>query len=125
LTAETPNTPGSARVRPTPDEVIAQSRLYFAIIVIAGIFVCFVGIGVLALMIVPLAHVIAGKHTEFTFTFTLSLSVAFAMSTAVAGGGWALQTSRAKRYKNRTKELETKLAAMSKNQSRDAGQISK
>jgi hypothetical protein len=120
-----PNRPAASPVRPTPEEVIARTRLYFAMIVIAGIFVCCVGVGVLALMTVPLAHVIAGKHTEFTFTFTLSLSVAFAASTAVTGGGWALQTRRVNRYKNRTKELETRLTELSKNDSEGAGKISK
>jgi hypothetical protein len=124
LTTKTPSEPTADPARPTPEAVIARTHPYLAIIVIAGIFVCCVGVGVLALMAVPLANVIAGKHTEFTFTFTLSLSVVFAASTAVTGTGWFLQTRQANRYKSRTKELKAKLAELSMNNSADAGKIS-
>jgi hypothetical protein len=111
--------------RPTSEELIARARISFGMVVIAGIFVCCVGLGIFALMTVPLAHVIAGKHTDFTFTFTLSLSATLAVSTALAGGGLVVQTKRARRYKNRTKELETRLEDLSKNQPEDAGQNNK
>jgi hypothetical protein len=126
--ATNPRRSKSAHVRadrPTPDEVIARARLYFAVIVIVGIFICCVGLGVFALMAVPLAHAIAGKHTDFSFTFSLSLSATLAVSTAVTSGGWILQSRRARRYKDRTKELEAKLEVLGKSQPERAGQTKK
>ena len=73
-------------------------------------------------MAVPLAHAIAGTHTDFAFTLSLSVSATLAASTAHAGAGAIVQTRRVGHYKSRTRELETKLGYASKNRSGGGGQ---
>jgi hypothetical protein len=88
-----------------------------------GILVVFVGLGVFALMLVPLAHAIAGRHTDFSFTFSLSVNVALAVSTALAGAGLAVQTRRASRHKLRAGRLEAQLGYAEKRLPAAEGQI--
>jgi hypothetical protein len=108
--------------RPTPDEVIARARMIWAAICVVGIFVTCAGLGLFTIMAVPLAHAIAGKHTDFTLTLSISLSATLAATTALAGGGLAIQTRRVNRYKDRTLKLEQKLEAQGKTLSGGEGE---
>lgn len=58
------------------------------------------------MMIVLLAHVIAGTHTSFIFSLSLSISASLAVSTAIASGVAVIQTQRVRRYRERTLALE-------------------
>lgn len=91
------------------DVIIARARVYYAITIIAGILVACIGIGLLMLMAVPLAHVIAGKHTDFSLTVSISVSAVLTATTALASTGLAVQTSRARHHKNRARELEARI----------------
>ena len=95
--------------RPTPDDVIARARVHFACISVLGVFVGFVGMGILAMMLVPLAHVIAGTHTVFSFTLGVSVSATLALSTVLAGGYAVAQSRRVRWYKEQTRQLEKRL----------------
>ena len=95
--------------RPSDDVLIARARVYLTLAWALGIFVCLVGMGVFALMAVPLAHAIAGKHTDFGMTVSVSFNAALTATTALTGGGLILQSRRASRYKSRTKKLEQQL----------------
>jgi membrane protein implicated in regulation of membrane protease activity len=108
---------------PSPEVVIARARVHSALICVFGILVVFVGLGVFALMLVPLAHAIAGRHTDFSFTFSLSVNVALAVSTALAGAGLAVQTRRASRHKQRAGRLEAQLGYAEKRLPAAEGQI--
>jgi hypothetical protein len=102
--------PADAAEPAVPGEVLADRvRLYYAILVIVGIFVTFLGLGFLSLMAVPLAHVIAGKHTDFTLTVSFSVSAVFTVTTAISSGCAVVQTRRLGHHKNRAKDLENRL----------------
>ena len=60
-------------------------------------------------MAVPLAHAIAGRHTEFTFSVSISLNAVLTATSALAGTGLAIQTRRARHHKSRARELEEKV----------------
>jgi hypothetical protein len=94
---------------PPPEVVIARARVHFALICVFGILAVFVGLGAFALMLVPLAHAIAGRHTDFSFTFSLSVNVALAVTTALASGALVAQTKRASHHKQRASRLEAQL----------------
>jgi hypothetical protein len=100
-----PEPPG----RPTPDEVIARARVHLALITVLGVFMGFVGLGTLALMIVPLAHAIAGTHTVFSFTLGVSVSATLAVSTILSGGFAVIQSRRVRWYREQTRALEKRL----------------
>lgn len=95
--------------RPSPELLIARARVHLAIVWAIGIFLGFVGLGLFALMAVPLAHAIAGKHTDFVASFSFSLNAALGVTTALVGGGLIIQTRRVSRYKSRTRKLEQRL----------------
>jgi hypothetical protein len=95
---------------PVSDErVLARTRLNYAIVFVVGIFVFFLGLGLLSLMAVPLARAIAGKHTDFGLTVSFSLTAVFTVTTAISAGAAAIQTKSARHHKNRAKELESHL----------------
>jgi hypothetical protein len=98
----------AASARPT-DVILARARVHYAITCVVGVLVAFIGLGIFALMLVPLAHAIAGKHTDFSFTFSLSVNAALAASTAVTSGALAVQTRRAAHHKRRAEDLQAKL----------------
>ena len=91
------------------DVIMARTRLHYAITVVAGIFVSCLGLGLFALLAVPLAHVIAGKHTDFTLSVSFSLNAILTATTALSGTGLAIQTRRSRHHKNRARELEKKV----------------
>jgi hypothetical protein len=102
-------TPGRSP-RPLSDEaLLARTRLYWAITVVIGIPVACVSLGLLMLFAVPLAHVIAGKHTDFSFTVSFSLNAVLTATSVVTGAGFAIQTSRARHHKTRARELEQRV----------------
>jgi hypothetical protein len=93
----------------TDERVLARARLNYAIVIVVGIFVFFLGLGILTLMAVPLVHAIAGKHTDFSLTVSFSLTAVFTATTALSAGGAAIQTHRVKHHKNRARDLENRL----------------
>jgi membrane protein implicated in regulation of membrane protease activity len=99
----------SAASNPSDEVLIARARVYLILAWALGTFVCLVGLGIFALMAVPLAHAIAGKHTDFGMTVSVSFNAALTATTALAGGGLLLQSRRVSRYKNRTRQLEQRL----------------
>jgi len=106
------NRGGSRRTaanRPSDDVLIARARVYLTFAWALGIFVGLVGLGIFALMAVPLAHAIAGKHTDFGLTVSVSFNAALTATTALTGGGLILQSRRVSRYKSRTRQLEQRL----------------
>lgn len=69
----------------------------------------FIGLSILTLSAVPLAHQIAGKRTDVEVNITLSLSIAFAFTTAI-GSGFAVVYRRInKRLRRRNRDLEGEL----------------
>lgn len=99
----------TAANHPSDEVLIARARVYLALVWVLGVFVAFVGLGVFALMAVPLAHAIAGKHTDFGMTVSVSFNAALTATTALAGGGLVLQSRRVRHYKGRTRQLEGRL----------------
>lgn len=93
--------------------VAARANLILLLIWIVGIFVTCVGLGLFSLMAVPLAHAIAGKHTDFSVTVSVSLSATLAATTALSSTGLALKTREAKRLKSRNRALEKMIGAWS------------
>lgn len=92
------------------DEVIlARTRLHYLLTVVAGIPVACLGLGLLTLMAVPLAHVIAGKHTDLTLTVSVSVNAVLTATTVLTGTALAIQASRARHHKHRARELEIKV----------------
>jgi hypothetical protein len=75
-------------------------------------------------MAVPLAHALAGRRTDFAFTFSISVNATLAATTTLAAAGFGIQTHRVKRYKTRTRELETRLGVGGKNLSGSHGKAS-
>jgi hypothetical protein len=88
---------------------MARTRLYWAITVVIGIPVACVSFGLLLLFAVPLAHVIAGKHTDFSFSVSFSLNAVLTATTVVSGTGFAIQARRARHHKGRAHELEQRV----------------
>jgi hypothetical protein len=107
------------------ERVLERTRLNYAIVVIVGIFVFFLGLGLLSLMAVPLAHAIAGKHTDFSLTISFSLTAVFTATTAISTGCAVVQTRRVGHHKNRAKDLEGRLkraqARVAELENRDSG----
>jgi hypothetical protein len=107
------------------ERVLQQTRLNYARVFIAGVFVFFVGLGLLSLMAVPLAHAIAGKHTDFSLTVSFSLTAVFTATTAISTGCAVVQTRRVGHHKNRAKDLENRLkraqARVAELENRDSG----
>lgn len=97
------------KTRISDEVVVARARVHYAITFVVGIPVACFGVGLLALMAVPLAHVIAGKHTDFSLTVSISFNAVLTVTTALAGVGLAIQTSRARHHRNRTRELEARI----------------
>lgn len=97
------------KLRISDDVVIARARVHYAITIIVGIPVACLGIGLLALMAVPLAHVIAGKQTDFSLTVSISVNAVLAATTALSATGLAIQTGRTRHHKSRTRELEARI----------------
>ena len=95
--------------RPSDEVLIARARVYLAFAWVLGVFVGLVGLGLLALMAAPLAHAIAGKHTDFAMTVSVSVNAALTATTALTGGGLIMQTRRASRHKKRSRQLEQQL----------------
>ena len=93
------------------DQVEARRRTNYAIIILIGVLLLPISIGALLLMAVPLAHAVAGKHTDFTFAVSFSLNAALSVSTALASGLAAVQTRNAKHHKKRARELEKQAQA--------------
>jgi hypothetical protein len=85
---------------------MARTRLYWAITVVAGIPVACVSFGVLMLLSVPLAHVVAGKHTDFSFSVSFSLNAVLAATSTISAAGLAVQTQRVRHHKGRARLLE-------------------
>lgn len=116
--ADDENPDDRSHISPVSDEVIlARTRLNMMITFILGIPVACLGVGLLAIMAVPLAHVIAGKHTDFTLTMSASFNAVLTVSTAVTGTGLAIQSKNARHHRNRARELEKKI----KRQDEDPG----
>jgi hypothetical protein len=109
MVANEKKAPNGGNALVSDDALIARTRLYYAIIVIAGIPVACVGLGLLTLMAVPLAHVIAGKHTDFSLTVSISFNAVLTATTALAGTGLAIQTGRARHHRSRARELEARI----------------
>jgi hypothetical protein len=122
--SEGPPAHPEAPALPDSDAVIARARVHLAIVWVVGIFTTCIGVGVLALMAVPLAHALAGRHTDFSFTVSISANVALGAGVAVSLSGLAIQTSRARHHKQRARELESKLAGQSTRQPPDPGHTS-
>jgi hypothetical protein len=102
--------PGSGQSpRLSEDLLIERTRLYRTITLIVGIPVGCLSFGVVLLLAVPLAHAIAGRHTDFSFTVTLSFSAVMTLTSGVLGTGLAIQTGRVRHHKSRARELETKI----------------
>lgn len=101
--------PGDTADHPSDEVLIVRARVYLTLAWAFGIFLGLVGLGVFALMAVPLAHAIAGKHTDFAMTVSVSFNAALTATTALAGGGLILQSRRVSRYKARTRQLEQRL----------------
>jgi hypothetical protein len=99
----------SAASRTSDEVLIARARVNLALVWVLGIFTTLVGLGIFALLAVPLAHAIAGKHTDFGMTVSVSFNAALTATTALAGGGLLVQSRRARHYKIRTIELERRL----------------
>lgn len=66
----------------------------------------FVGIAVVLLAAVPLAHAIAGKKTDFDVNVTLSLSIVFSITTTIATGFAVRYRITNRHMRHRTKDLE-------------------
>ena len=98
-----------AAKRPSDEVLITQARIYLTISWFLGVFVCLIGLGIFALMAVPLAHAIAGKHTDFGMTVSVSFNAAVTGRAALTGTGLVVQSRRATRYKTRAKKLENQL----------------
>jgi hypothetical protein len=107
---------GQPTSQPAEELLLMRARVHYAITVVVGVFVFFLGLGVLALLAVPLAHAIAGQHTQFEVSVSLSVGATLATSTALATGGLIIQSRRANRYKKRTMRLETTLGYRGDNQ---------
>lgn len=99
-----------AAKRPSDEVLITQARVYLTFSWFLGVFICLIGLGLFALMAVPLAHAIAGKHTDFGMTVSVSFNAALTATTALTGSGLVVQSRRAARYKTRAKKLENQLA---------------
>lgn len=95
--------------RPSDEVLIARARVYLTAAWALGVFICLVGLGVFALMAVPLAHAIAGTRTDFGLSLSVSFNAALAATTALTGTGLAVQSTRVRRHKNRNRELEERL----------------
>jgi hypothetical protein len=105
----TKTTGGSGRDaadRPSDEVLITRAQTYLTLARACGIFVILVGLGVFVLLAVPLAHAIAGKHTDFGMTVSVSFNAVLTTTTALAGAGLAAQSHRVRHYKNRTRRLE-------------------
>jgi hypothetical protein len=94
---------------PSDEKLVERARLNYAIVFVVGVFVTFLGLGLLSLMAVPLAHTIAGKHTDFTLTVSFSLTAVFTVTTAISSGCAVVQTRRVGHHKTRAKDLESRL----------------
>lgn len=102
--------PADMGIGPASDEVLmARTRLYWAVTIVAGIPIACVSFGLLMLLAVPLAHVIAGKHTDVSFSVSFSLNAVLTATSVVSGTGFAVQTRRARHHKSRARELEEKV----------------
>jgi hypothetical protein len=93
---------------PSSQVQVARAQVHLAIVHGAAVLAALVGTGVLALMCVPLAHAIAGKHTDFSLTVSLSANVALGAATAIFGGGLIIQTRRVRHHRRRARRLEQK-----------------
>jgi hypothetical protein len=111
-------------MRPTTEEVLARTRVHFALVVVFGAFLSLIGLGIMTRLAVPLASTIAGKHTDFVFTLSMSINAALGGSLAVSLGAVTIQTRRVKHHKLRNKELETKLQPYG-HSTRGSGKIDK
>lgn len=108
--AEDEKADGRGRVIPRSDEVVlARTRLYYLLTIVISIPIACAGLGLFALMSVPLAHVLAGKHTDFTLTMSFSFNAVLTATTVLGGTALAIQTKRASRHKSRALELEKKV----------------
>lgn len=107
--AEEEKPPGVVNNSVSDDVLLARTRVHYAMTIVAGILVSCVGLGLLALMAVPLAHAIAGRHTDFTFSVSISLNAVLTATSALAGTGLAIQTRRVRHHRNRARELEEKV----------------
>jgi hypothetical protein len=104
---------------PSEEHLIARERIYQTLANGLSGFVLLVGLGVFALLAVPLAHAVAGKHTDFDMTVSFSFSVALAATTLLSSGGLVLQGQRLKHHKNRADWLERRLRELSQNDHRN------
>lgn len=100
---------------PSEERLMARERTYQTLANGLSGFVLLVGLGVFALLAVPLAHAVAGKHTDFDMNVSFSFSIALAATTLVSSGGLYLQGQRLKHYRNRTERLERRLRELSQN----------
>jgi hypothetical protein len=95
---------------PISDELlIERTRLHWALTIVVGIPISCISFGLLMLLAVPLAHVIAGRHTDVSFSVSFSLNAVLASTSVVSGAGFALQSRRARYHKDRARELEGKV----------------
>ena len=104
--------PPGGSVSLASDEVLmARTHLYRAILVVIAIPVTCASLGLLMVLAVPLAHVIAGKHTDFSFSVSFSLNAVLTATTALSGAGLAVQSRRVRHHKGRARQLEEKVKA--------------
>jgi hypothetical protein len=68
-----------------------------------------ISLGFLTLMAVPLAHVIAGKNTDFGFSVSISVSAVLSATTVLSATGFAYQARQARHHKRRARELEKRV----------------
>lgn len=109
-------------VSAVPDDVVmARTRLYWAITVVAGIPVACLSLGVLMLLAVPLAHAIAGKHTDFSFSLSFSLNAVLATTSTISATGFAVQTRRVRHHKGRAHALEDRATVANGNSTGNQG----
>jgi hypothetical protein len=112
-----------AYIGPASGEVIlARAREHLVNMIVLGIPVACISLGLLTLMAVPLAHVIAGKHTDFTLTVSVSISAVLAVTTTISGAGFAIQSRNARHHKSRARELEKKIK--NRNEDQEQGKTS-
>jgi len=115
--AEQEESDDGAYVGRVPEEMIlARYQLHRMIAIMIGIPVACVSLGLLTLMAVPLAHVIAGKHTDFTLTVSASFNAVLTVTTVIGGAGFAIQGKNARHHKNRARELERKIKKQNEDQ---------
>jgi hypothetical protein len=99
---------------PSDDLLLARQRVYLMIASSLPILAFLVGLGILTLMAVPLAHVIAGKHTDFGLHVSVSVNLVLTATTALGGVGYAVEKREVRRQRDRARRLERRVEELSR-----------